>query len=271
MIHKRIDLNGKGAFLVTYVHDKNTQLWDKVGEWAPEDRPAIIVNPGGRYFYCSEREGEPIAFPFLNAGYNVFVLYYRTAEASVFPAPLEDVSLAIWHIRQNAKEYNTNPDKIAVAGFSAGGNLASMIATQWYRGDLAERLGIPEGGNRPNAVILGYAPTNLERRIVPNMTVGAIYESNPPEVTTVNYIDEHTPPCFIWHTMEDENVPVSNAIGFAAKCLENHVPFELHIFQNGPHGLSLNTDLTGYKLPHPVNVESWVPMCINWMNKLFDF
>ncbi|MBG0783523.1 MAG: alpha/beta hydrolase [Anaerolineaceae bacterium] len=271
MLHKKIFLTeNKHAYLVTYIHEHYKQDWEDVGDWVPKKRPAVLLLPGGGYAYCSEREGEPTVYPFLCAGYDAFYLVYRTDEESVFPNPLEDIANAVWEIRKNAEGWGIDPEKIAVGGFSAGGSLTSILGTQWHRGSFEKRLGIPEGGSKPNAMVLCYTPVEM-KETVKNSKVGAILQKLPLEVNSVNFVDKNTPPTFIWHTMEDEKVPVINAIKFAEKCLEYGVPFELHIFEKGQHGLSLNTDLTAYKLSHPVNVDKWVPMCINWLNNLFHF
>lgn len=271
MLHKKIYLSeNKDVYLVTYIHEHFTQDWEDVGNWLPEKRPAILMLPGGGYSYCSEREGEPTVYPFLSAGYDAFYLVYRTGDDSIFPNPLEDVAKAVWEIRKNAKEWGIDPQSIAVGGYSAGGNLASILGTQWHRGDLEERLGIPKGGSKPNAIILCYGLVELEEAVT-NTKVGAILNEMPAELSSVNFVDANTPPAFIWHTLEDEKVPVENALKFSEKCLDNAVPFELHIYGNGQHGLSLNTDLTAYKLDHPINVDTWVPLCINWLNELFNF
>lgn len=271
MLHEKICLNKEeDAYLVTYLHDRYAQDWEDVGDWLPARRPAIILLPGGGYSYCSEREGEPVAYPFLCAGYNVFVLIYRTGERSAWPAPLEDAAKAVWEVRRRAEEWNIDPGKIAVGGFSAGGNLSAVLGTQWHRG-VEGRLGIPAAGSRPDALLLAYAPTELQERRPENTRLGALMQECPPELSAARYVDEKTPPAFIWHTLEDEKVPVKNALAFAESCLQQGVKFALHIFTRGQHGLSLNTDLTAYGLSHPAGVESWVPLCIQWLNGLFDF
>jgi len=270
MLHEKIYINeDKKAYLVTYIHDHYEQEWENVGNWLPKKRPAILMLPGGGYAYCSDREGEPTVYPFLCAGYDAFYLIYHTGDESIYPNPLEDVAKAVWEIRKNAEEWSIDSQKIAVGGYSAGGNLASMLGTQWHRGDLEKRLGIPTGGSKPNAMILCY--TNVDNKNLMNSELGAIIKQGTLEINSVNYVDKNTPPVFIWHTTEDEKVPVTNALRFAEKCHENKVPFELHIYEKGQHGLSLNTDLTAYKMDHPVNVDTWVQLCINWLNSLFSF
>jgi acetyl esterase/lipase len=277
MIHRKIDLTEDGrVYLLTYVHQRSAELYDNAGSWQPDLRPAVLILPGGAYMFCSDREGEPVAMPFLAAGFNAFVLYYSVGEYSKFPAPLDDVSRAIWEIRKHSKEWYTDPDKIAVGGFSAGGNLAAMIGTQWNTKGLAERLGIPEGGNKPNAIFPCYALTGTDRGMMKmsnleDIPLGAIFAENAKELNVYKYVGTHTPPAFIWHTFEDDLLDVNNALKLAEAYNQHNIPFELHIYQFGRHGTSINTDLTAYRRPQPVNVASWVPLCINWLKALFDF
>ena len=93
-----------------------------------EKRPAMLILPGGAYQYCSDREADPVAFAYLKAGYQVFILRYSVAENCAWPAPLMDYDQAMGIIRNKAEEWNVYPDKIAVLGFSAGGHLAAAAA-----------------------------------------------------------------------------------------------------------------------------------------------
>ena len=138
MLHKTIPLReGSAATLTTYIHDQSSQ-----GEFQIQNRPAIIVMPGGAYAFLSDTEAEPVALTFLKEGYNTFVLRYSVGDACTYPQILEEVSLAIWQVRSHAKEWYTNPEAIVVMGFSAGACLAAMSATQWNTPGLAERLGL---------------------------------------------------------------------------------------------------------------------------------
>lgn len=271
MVLKRINLRDDGsAYLVIYLRDHYEEKWENVGEWQPEKRPVMIICPGGGYAYCSAREAEPIVYPFLNEGFQVSVLYYSVGDDSVFPRPLEDISLAVSEVRKHADEWGIFEDKVAVCGFSAGGNLCAMLGTQWDNDKILSGLEIPKGQSKPNALILGYA---VAKPIddVSNTSVGAMIKKQPDEIDICKYVNENTPPMFIWHTMEDEKVSVLNSILLAEACEKNKVPFELHIFGHGCHGLALNTDSTAYGLEHPINAEKWVKLCINWVKKLFEF
>ena len=157
MLHESINFTDDGRVnMRTYVHDRTCD-----GTALPK-RPAIVVLPGGAYAYLSDKEGEPVALTFMKEGYNTFVLNYSVGEESVFPNPLDEVSSAIWMIRQHAEEWGSDPDAIVVMGFSAGAGVAALAATQWNTPGLTERLGIPEGGNKPNAAVIAYGGTMYE-------------------------------------------------------------------------------------------------------------
>ncbi len=276
MIHERIDLNEDGSvYLTTYIHEKYEPFWEKETPWQPELRPAIIFAPGGAFRKCTPKAGDPMAVNFMTAGFNVFVLTYSLGDNALYPQVLEDACKAMWTVRKNAEKWHIDSDKIAMGGFSAGGSITSMLGTQWNTPGLCERLGIPEGGNKPNALILGYAPTSIDdpkakagnTRLVP----GAIMQQKPPEMNTYALIGSHTPPVFLWHTYEDEKVPCSNSLKFATSCVEHGVPVELHLFQHGKHGLNTATDLSAYGQKIPTNTEFWIPLCINWLRVLFEF
>lgn len=276
MIHKTINLNEDGSvYLKTYIHEEYEPFWENEIPWQPKLRPAIIFLPGGAFRKCTPKAGDPMAVNFLTAGFDVFTLYYSLGDSALFPQVLDDACKAIWTVRKNADEWHIDPDKIAMGGFSAGGSITSMLGTLWNTPGLCERLGIPVGQNNPNALILGYAPTVHDDEVAKagntRLVPGAILHQNPPELNTYKLVGSQTPPTFIWHTYEDEKVPCVNALKFANACLDNKVPFELHLFQHGKHGLNTATDLSAYGQEIPTNTGYWIPLCINWLRDLFKF
>lgn len=259
--------------LTSYLWEPSDQL-SKGVRWQPDKRPAVIICPGGAYRFLSDREAEPVAMQFYAKGYQVFILRYSLLEDSAYPAPLEDASMAIWTVRSHAEEWGIDPDRIAIGGFSAGGHISALIGTRWNETGLATRLGMPEGGNKPNALILSYAkmyPLPEETTLSNGEGVGHMIRVWDERADAVKNVGKHTPPSFIWHTQEDELVPVEESMQFAAACQENSVPFELHIFSKGVHGLSLANDMSAYGREKIVNVEQWMPLCISWLGDLFDF
>lgn len=226
--------------LTTYVHDASPELSNA------KLRPAVLVFPGGGYQFCSDREGEPIALAYMAKGYNAFVLRY-TVKKDV-ETPLHDAETALETIMEKAGEWKVDKSRIAVIGFSAGGHLAAHLS-------VAGRL-------RPAAAMLGY-PCILDKKIE---------DIQLPDLT--GKVDATTPPCFIFSTSEDKVVPIANSLDFASALDKAKVPFELHIYQNGEHGLSLAAPLTangGRNMVEPA-FAGWFEDSIVWLRGLFgDF
>ncbi|WP_084134692.1 alpha/beta hydrolase [Paenibacillus harenae] len=213
-------------------------------------RPAVLILPGGAYRGCSDREAEPVAMAFLAEGYQAFVLRYSVGQNAAFPRPLQDAEEALTMIREQSGEWGIDPDKVAVCGFSAGGHLAAALGTM--------------GKVRPNALILGY-PCILA-------SMDAIFPAPVPGVDEA--VDAFTPPTFIFHTFADTLVPVNNALMFASAMDRAKVPFELHIFRNGVHGLSLAKPVTSSGLRSMVDYDAarWFELCTAWIKNVFgDF
>lgn len=176
-------------------------------------RPAILILPGGGYQYCSDREADPVAAPYLQAGYQAFILRYSVGADAVWPHPLEDYDQAMALLRAKAGEWGLYPDKIAVIGFSAGGHLAAAAATM--------------AQNRPHAAILGYAVAGAD-----------VKGCNPTAPDTTLAVDSRTCPCFLFATRTDQLVPIANSLRFMDALDKANVAFESHIYAYGPHGFS---------------------------------
>ena len=211
-------------------------------------RPAIVILPGGGYQYCSDREADPVAFAYLKAGFQTFILRYSVGKDAVWPNPLEDYEQAMELIRANADRWNVWPDKIAVIGFSAGGHLAAAAATM--------------SRNRPNAAILGYAVADED-----------VKGCNPTAPGAVAAVDENTCPCFLFATRNDAIVPVENTVNFMQALVRAGVTFESHIYSHGPHGFSTG-DSSVQKSGEPISprVPNWVDDSIGWLRDVLgDF
>lgn len=251
----------------------NAYLFEQTEEMPySKKRPAVVVCPGGGYWFCSSREADPVAFNFAAAGYNTFVLYYTIKEKAVFPASLLDLCKALKLIRQNADEWGVIADNIAVCGFSAGGHLAASLATYWANTRIMELSGCKNGENKPNAVILGYPVIStswLENsegdiaRLVGDNDYDTVYSA----LNLHKNVNKNNPPAFIFHTFRDNVVPVEDSLVFAKAMCDNDLPFELHIFPNGHHGLSLGTKQVGYL---DADFAGWMPLCLKWLDRLFQ-
>lgn len=237
-------------------------------------RGAVLICPGGGYARTSEREAEPIAMQFNSAGFHAFVLYYSVAPAR-HPQPLLDVSRAMCIIRENAGKWNIAPDKIAVCGFSAGGHLAASLGVHWTKPYIHEMPGIMKGMNRPNALILSY-PVISSGEYAHRGSFINLLGSNPDtdllsEMSLELQVNVNTPPAFLWHTFNDNAVPLENSLSFAQALRKNNIPFEMHIYPEGPHGLSLaneETQVEGLKVD--AHIAGWMPLCIDWLRQLFN-
>ncbi|MCM0649344.1 alpha/beta hydrolase [Clostridium swellfunianum] len=272
MINKTIELWENLTFQRSELDDfKPTLVSYVLG--GNKKRAAVLVCPGGGYRITSDREAEQIAIQFNAAGFHAFVVYYSCAPRK-HPQPLMDVSRAMCIIRENAEEWNVDVDKIAVCGFSAGGHLAASLGVHWEKSYLLENPGIKQGLNKPNALILSYpviSSGELAHRDSFVNLLGVEADSNLLyEMSLEHHVKMSTSPTFIWHTVEDKTVPVENTILFAQALCKNKVPFELHIYPKGPHGLSLATAETQTKEKEiNLHVATWMNLCIQWLDELF--
>ena len=233
--------------------------------------PSMIICPGGGYGGVSAREDFPVGREFLAAGYHVFILTYSVKENARAFKPLCQLAATISHIRKHAEEWMANPDQIAVSGFSAGGHLAASIGTLAMTDEF---LQVWNGDQNiyPNAMVLGY-PVILANEFA---HPGSIRNVSGCDVGTEGYrffgLDQHvtknTPPTFLWHTAADQAVPVENSLQFASALYKTGVPFELHVFPEGKHGVSTCTQEVGTYQPYNAR---WIEWAITWLNKQFDF
>ncbi len=241
MIQKTITLSAeRGSHLIAYIQDIGHNFVN-IGL-----RPAVIIMPGGGYTHLSPRESDPIAWVFLRAGYQVFTLNYSIGEYAAWPNPLTDYELAAVYVRAHAAEFEVDPNKLAVIGFSAGGHLAAAAAT----------LSL----NRPNAAILGYALT-IEKE------ARRCLDSAPDTVSAVN---AQTPPCFVFATVDDSVVNIQNSLAFTQALVTNKVPCEAHFYAFGSHGFSVG-DATAIAPAIPLCERSrnWTEDCISWLGEIF--
>ena len=271
MIVKDIYLSEKypEAYMTAYISYNSPELKNP-------PRKAMLICPGGGYDFTSDREAEPIAKFFIAAGLNCFVLRYSVREKAAGSAPIIQSALAIKHIRENAEEYHIDPNKVFAIGFSAGGHLAAACGVLWNLPEVTEALGdAPLGIGRPNGMILSYPVVSTEKPYTHEGTACNICSSkDPDDELRVRYsidknIDSTTPPTFIWHTFDDGCVPLEHSLMLANALRKNGVPFELHIYPHGVHGLALATEETASGWDANINphVQSWTTLALKWLNE----
>lgn len=229
-------------------------------------RPAVVICPGGGYQFLSPREGEAIALQFAAAGFHTFILSY-TVKPKYYRQPLLELSQAVNEVRGRAREWKINPEQIAVCGFSAGGHLAASLGVHWDK-----LLDSPE--NKPNALILSY-PVITSGAFTHGGSMLHLLGPEPTEdllaeMSLETQVSPGTPPTFLWHTVADQAVPVENSLFFAGALRKQNVPFELHIYPNGPHGLSLATVETDDSRGTDTHVATWMGLCVEWLKGLFQ-
>jgi acetyl esterase/lipase len=242
---------------------------DKIGG---KKRKPLLVIPGGGYgSVCSDREGEPIAMAFMPYGYNTFVLHYTVGRKKPFPCQLIEAAKAIKHIKDNAEEYNIDPDELFVVGFSAGGHLAASTGVLWKNEEIYKSVDMPYGYNKPKGVILAYPVVSPKfKNHITSFRNLWCTDTPTDEQLQAAAIEEHvdcdSAPAFIMHTTNDQTVDVGNALVLANAYATAKIPFELHIYPDGPHGMALANSITDCNDPkyNDPAIAEWVRHAVVW-------
>lgn len=208
-------------------------------------RPAVLVLPGGGYQTCSAREAEPVAQVYMQAGYQVFILYYSLGADSAWPNPLEDYEQAAKLIRAHAEEWRLIPDRLAVIGFSAGAHLAACAAAA--------------AKNRPDAVLLGY----------PVITKETVNAYNPGAPGADELVTPQTCPAFLFAGRDDQLVPVTDTMAMANALMRNNVSCECHIYAKGGHGFSTCDRSMQDQSALCSRTADWVKDSVEWLGDVF--
>jgi acetyl esterase/lipase len=225
---------------------------------------AVIICPGGAYTRLSiKHEGVDVAEWLNSKGITGIVLKYRLPSDSIMQdksiGPLQDGQEAIRIVRRRAAEWGIDPEKIGIMGFSAGGHLASTLATH-YNEKVYET--IDNVSARPDFAILIYPVISM---IKPETHSGSrinLLGSNPDTLQIIRFsnqlqVTRDTPPVFLVHSTDDRSVPVVNSLGFYQACVKNNVTAEMHIFQQGGHGYGLAKEKP--------DEGQWPELCLKWM------
>lgn len=232
---------------------------------APEGtKGLVLICPGGGYSWLSPREAEPVAAAFQAGGWGAAVLYYATRPDPEKPLlgdlPLRQAAEAVRWLKEQFPS-----QKLALCGFSAGGHLAGCCAAHW------QDLDIP----RPDALILGYpvvtAGTYTHAETAGNLIGSQGAGSQKAFFSIEQNVTGQMPPVFCWHTVTDPDVPVQNSLLLAQALSAAKVPYELHLYPTGVHGLSLATP----EVEQPekqrwanAHIAGWFPLCLEWLDTL---
>jgi acetyl esterase/lipase len=262
--------------------DSAELLWSKGAPGAvgsgPEDSPsltifrpaegtangaAVIICPGGGYGHLADvKEGSDVAAWLNSLGVTGFVLKYRLSPRYRHPAPLLDAQRAIRLVRSRATQWKLDPQRIGILGFSAGGHLASTAGTHFDMGDAQATDPIDKFSSRPDLMVLCYPVISLSS---PFTHVGSrnnlLGMNADPKIlealSNEKQVTRETPPTFLFHTSADTGVPPENSLMFYMALHAKGVPAELHIYEQGRHGVGL--------APNDPVLSSWPRRCSQWM------
>ena len=236
---------------------------------SPGPFPVVVWVHGGGWQEGSRRLMPDTIAPFgfherlVGRGYAVAAVDYRLALEAPYPAQLEDVQSAIAWLRGSAERFDLDPARFATFGESAGGHLASTLATHFDPGDAAATDEVDRESSRPDFLILCYPViTMTEKHMHAGSRRNLLGESPDAELarslSNDSQVTAQTPPTFIFQTDEDEPVPAENCVSFYLALRRAGVPAEMHIFEKGPHGVGLGQQIRGTK--------AWPDLCRDWMH-----
>ena len=222
-------------------------------------KPTVIICPGGAYSHLSQRESEPVARAFQDLGCRTDILRYTVRES---PDRLPLGLVPVRQLSQRVARAREAGGPVIVCGFSAGGHLAATLGVHW------KTLGLC----KPDAMILCYPVITADARYCNAESIQNIANDADRDFFSLEtHVSADTPPAFLWHTAADESVPVENTLLFASAMSRFDIPFELHIYPFGAHGLSLATEEVAQpeksRLPD-AHVAGWVRECGAWLDQM---
>ncbi len=223
---------------------------------------AIIVLPGGGYSHLSDiKEGSDVAKWLNSLGISAFVVKYRLGMKYHQPNQLLDAARAMRTVRSRAKEWQLDANRIGILGFSAGGHLASTLGTHFDAGRADAKDEIERVSSRPDLMILLYPVITMGEFTHNGSKLNLLGEKPTPEMikqySNELQVTKDTPPTFLAHAVTDTAVPVENSLMFVEALRKAKIPFELHLYEQGPHGFGLAPTM-------PV-LASWTDRCADWL------
>lgn len=263
------NLNNNGADPILEVMVQN--------KYRPTDtflRPSLIICPGGGYEFTWDGEGQPVAFEFLSVGFNCFVLRY-SVKPNVFPQAIAEIACTIDYIKKNAEIFNADVTKTAIIGFSAGGHVAASYCTLRNHAKLLEIVPNPES---VEAALLCYPVISAEQ---PTHSLSFKNLTGHNEITDEDINDfslekhvskELTPPTFIWTNSDDNCVNPKNSLKYASALTEKGIPYELHVFPKGGHGVTTGkfATVSDSTEAHVKHFSVWTDLAKKWLADIFD-
>ncbi|MDE6128226.1 MAG: alpha/beta hydrolase [Lachnospiraceae bacterium] len=267
MLYREIPVQMKhsaNASLVLYIQDYSADM-------LVQERPMVILCPGGGYDHISVRESESEALQFLAMGCHAAVLRYTVAER--YTVPLTELAFAVKYIREHAEEWHIDRSRVIVQGSSAGGHLAASLGVFWQEKWLWEPAGADSAEEiKPDGMLLCYPVITAEifaqRGYLGVLTGGD--ETLLERFSLEKSVNPHTPRAFIWHTFTDATVPVENSLLLVGALRRHNIPTEFHLYPKGQHGLALASPLTASRDGSHMQkeCESWIALARVWIENL---
>ncbi len=272
MIIERIDLfdyfrmareGAERGTLACYRHTQVRELGEK------RLRPAMLIIPGGGYGIVSEKEAEPVALKYFAEGFDCFVLDYDIAPHS-YPVQITEAAMAMLYLRRERDALDLT-GKIAAVGFSAGGHLAGCISFLWRDEAIRARFQEECEAVRPDALLLCYPVVTADERYWHRYSFHNFCGGDAakfPAYSLEKHVPADAPPVFLWTTDKDDCVPPENSILLYAALRRAHVSAELHIFEEGWHGMSVadlesNAGYTGQRVYR--RAARWVTLSLDFL------
>lgn len=268
MINERIDL-WEGLEYKGEMNDGFRPAMTTFIRSGEKQRGIVVIFPGGGYGFTSPREAESIAIAFNNAGYHAVFVDYSVAPRR-YPQALMDSARALTIVKSKVDEWQVDLEEIYVCGFSAGGHLCANISNAYTEKWLSEVEGINLVDIKLKGSILAYPVitygAHMHEGSFDNLLGEGLDTDVYNKLSMERCVNKNTPETFLWHTVEDQSVPVENTLLYVGALRKLDIPFELHIYPDGGHGLSLATEEVADDpmgvIPH---VASWMKLCIEWM------
>jgi len=229
------------------------------------DGTAVVIFPGGGYQHLSMvKEGSDVANWLAGAGVTTFVVRYRLGPKYRHPTMLGDAQRAIRTVRARAAEWNVDPRRLGVIGFSAGGHLASTAGTHFDLGSASSADPIERASARPDFLLLLYPVITMRDSLThAGSKRNLIGTDAAPDLVRLmsneTRVSRETPPTFLVHSTDDKAVPVENSLLFYEALKRNGVAAEMHVFEHGGHGFGL--------APRDPVLSAWTTMCEAWMRR----
>lgn len=228
---------------------------------------AVVVCPGGGYGRLADHEGRPVAEWLNTVGVTAFVLKYRLGPRYRHPSMSQDAARAIRTVRARAAEWGLDPERVGILGFSAGGHLASTAGTHYDAGKADAADPVERVSSRPSVMILIYPVITMREQTHAGSRRNLLGENPTPELVALlsneEQVTKETPPAFVVHTVNDAGVPVENSLMFAGALRRAGVPFELHLYERGPHGFGLGT--ARGNIPADPVLSTWPAHAAAWL------